>query len=123
MKKKNENKIQISEYWESLNTSIKVFFIVSCILFIAEMVAACDHVLLIFISIRERNYNFNIVDVYSVLFPFLYFTLNLLFVLKRKLTIKTILILMILRITYPYTLQLIGLIILVPIMQLTGGFG
>ena len=127
MKKKNENKIPLSEYWESLNTSIKVFFIISCILFIAEMIfdffvgSNWDYTSYLIYSVKTKGLSYrNIEDIYYFTFPILYILFTLIIVYMRKINKITLLLLLVLRVTYPTTAELLlTLLISIP-FEITG---
>ena len=131
MKKKNENKIQISEYWESLNTSIKVFFIISCVLFVAEMIfdffvgSNWDYTSYLIYSVKTNGLSYrNIEDIYYFTFPILYILFTLIIVYMRKINKITLLLLLVLRVTYPTTAELLlTLLIAGPIEISRGSWG
>ena len=123
MKKKNENKIPLSEYWESLNTSIKVFFIISFVLFVAELICSELFSKTFSLAIYSISYNLSFYFVYCLAFPLLFLVLYFLLLFKRLINKKSIAVIYVLLFTYPWFLYIVALALLDFIINLSGGFG
>ncbi len=127
MKKRKEIRTHLNEYWDNLNTSIKVFFIISCVLFVAEMIfdffvgSNWDYTSYLIYSIKTNGLSYrNIEDIYYFTFPILYIPFTLIIVYMRKINKITLLLLLVLRVTYPTTAELLlTLLISIP-FEITG---
>ncbi len=123
MKKKIKNKIPLSKYWQSLNISIKVFFIISFVLFVAEMICAELFSKTFSMAISSFSYDLHFYFIYCLAFPLLFLVLYFLLLFKRLINKKSITVIYVLLFTYPWFLYIVALALLDFIINLSGGFG
>ena len=90
------------EYLKGLGVIKIILYVFSIVLFIAEFYSAVTYKGIFF---WFSNSPTEFIWIYSVAFPAVYIILNIFMILKKKINFFTLLLLFLLRITYPWTAE------------------
>ena len=131
MKKKTKelsnSKKSFKVYWTELKPAIRVCYIISCVLFLSELIydlfvgSNWEYLKYLFSTLNSGD--FKLIDfetIYIFVFPFIYLLLNFIIIKCYKINIITLIILTIVRVTYPTTLELLLTLLLSISFKITG---